>query len=139
MSKFTAEIDTDEKTSKFYINGQEVMVDGFCVNSSSYTDMNGNQVDCKYANYCTKQSDGTIISESYSFDNSGNYSENIGKYNINKEIAKIIRNSIAADKMCKALLKMKKPIYVGDAVQQHEMMVNPPAETDMANKDKEQC
>jgi hypothetical protein len=106
--KFTCEIDTEERSSKFMIDGQEVTAAEFsvgCYNSYPYSEGSSEKGN-RYCYVSVTQGDMDnrwTHSISFSDGEKSTYSESKTKYSVAKEIGKSIARLFAAANLSKAL------------------------------------
>jgi len=106
MPKFVAIIDTDKKTASFKVDGAEVDVKHFTVNSYHDEGIFKDQEDiiCGGACYSVMQ-EGERVCKSYSFDNQSS-SNSESHYSMGKEVQKTIAMSISMGATEKAMAKI---------------------------------
>lgn len=114
MPKFAVEVDTDEKTTAFTIDGRSVDIKEFSASQYTYSPCDGKtDKTCSYVSWTLQKDTNEKISYSISFDNSGGSSEtySINNYSISKELGKTHQDAIAAVKIARMLGK-KEPVLV---------------------------
>jgi hypothetical protein len=113
MPKFTYEVDTDERTTKAFVNGNEVDASEFSVGCYTTKDCSDSEEhrEC-YLSITHKVDEGSRLTYSYSFRNGSNasFSEAVTRRtgDIAKQVAKFIGMLIAGDKLEKRLMSVQK-------------------------------
>ncbi len=115
MPKFTAEIDTDNRTVQLLIDGNPVDSDEFCLTRCEYSQMNMDGTSQDYTRtYVSVTQANSAGDEKYTqsieFVDGENpsYSESMSTNNVGKEMAKVISRTIAASKLSESLGKISK-------------------------------